>query len=148
VRAVIQRVAEASVAVAGRPVSAIGAGLLVLVAVEKDDGEAEAAWLARRLPELRIFPDEEKGMNRSLADIEGEILLVSQFTLAARLDRGRRPSFAEAADPARARTVYDQLVEFLSAGNIPVRTGVFGALMKVSLVNDGPVTFLLERRSA
>jgi len=136
------------VAVDGRPVSAIGPGLLVLVAVEKDDGEAEAAWLARRLPELRIFPDGTKGMNRSLADIDGELLLVSQFTLAARLDRGRRPSFEEAAEPARARAVYDQLVEFLSAGDIPVRTGVFGALMKVSLVNDGPVTFILERRSA
>jgi D-tyrosyl-tRNA(Tyr) deacylase len=147
VRAVIQRVAEASVAVDDQPVSAIGPGLLVLVAVEKHDGEAQAAWLARRLPELRIFSDQEGRMNRSLSDTAGEILLVSQFTLAARLDRGRRPSFEEAAQPDAARAVYDQLVALLSAGDIPVRTGLFGAMMKVSLVNDGPVTFILEQRN-
>lgn len=147
-RAVIQRVSEASVVVDGQPVSAIGPGLLVLVAVEEGDGEAEAAWLSRRLPELRIFPDQEGRMNLSLAATGGELLLVSQFTLAARLDRGRRPSFAEAAPPDVARAVYDQLVAFLSAGDIPVRTGLFGAMMKVSLVNDGPVTFILEQRSA
>ena len=87
-------------------------------------------------------------MNLSMAATGGELLLVSQFTLAARLDRGRRPSFAEAAPPDVARAVYDQLVAFLSAGDIPVRTGLFGAMMKVSLVNDGPVTFILEQRSA
>lgn len=125
--------------------ASIGRGLLVLAAVEKADGPAEAEWLARRLPELRIFPDAERRMNRTLEQVEGEILVVSQFTLAARLDRGRRPSFEEAAPPETARAVYDHLIQELSQGSIPVRTGVFGAMMDVSLVNDGPVTFILER---
>lgn len=145
-RAVIQRVSEASVEVEGRQVSAIGRGLLVLLALEQGDTEEEARWLARRLPELRIFADDRGRMNRSLTDCGGEILLVSQFTLAASLERGRRPSFEAAAAPDEARRLYDDVVRHLAAADIPVRTGLFGAMMQVSLVNDGPVTFIMERR--
>ena len=133
-------------AVEGRQVSAIGRGLLVLLALEQGDTEDEARWLARRLPELRIFADDRGRMNRSLTDCGGEILLVSQFTLAASLERGRRPSFEAAADPDDARRLYDDVVRSLAAADVPVRTGLFGAMMQVSLVNDGPVTFIMERR--
>jgi len=147
-RAVIQRVTEASAAVDGRPVSAIGPGLLVLLAVQKGDTEEEAVWLAQRLPGLRIFADAQGRMNLSLRETQGQILLVSQFTLAADLSRGRRPSFETAAEPAQARTLYDRVIAELSATEIPVRTGLFGAMMQIALVNDGPVTFVLERTHA
>ena len=147
-RAVIQRVTEASVAVDGRPVSAIGPGLLVLLAVQKGDAEAEADWLAQRLPDLRIFADGQGKMNLSLRETLGEILLVSQFTLAADLSRGRRPSFETAAEPGQARTLYDRVIARLSATDIPVRTGLFGAMMQIGLINDGPVTFVLEKAHA
>ena len=147
-RAVIQRVTEASVSADGRPVSSIGPGLLVLLAVQKGDTEEEAVWLARKLPLLRIFSDSGGRMNRSLGEVQGEILLVSQFTLAADLARGRRPSFESAAEPQRARTLYDLVISELSSGDTPVRTGLFGAMMKISLVNDGPVTFVLEKAHA
>jgi len=148
VRTVIQRVTEASVAVDGHVVSSIGPGLLVLLAVQKGDTEVEAVWLARRLPLLRIFADAGGRMNLSLGDIRGEILVVSQFTLAADLARGRRPSFESAAPPGKARALYDRVISELSAGDTPVRTGLFGAMMKISLVNDGPVTFVLEKTHA
>ena len=148
VRAVIQRVTEASVTADGRAVSFIGPGLLVLLAVQKGDTEEEAVWLARRLPGLRIFADALGRMNLSLGEIQGEILLVSQFTLAADLSRGRRPSFESAARPERARALYDLVISELSAGDAPVRTGLFGAMMRISLVNDGPVTFVLEKTHA
>lgn len=148
VRAVIQRVTEASVVVDGRAISTIGQGLLVLLAVQKGDTEAEAVWLAQRLPRLRIFADAQSRMNLSLDEIKGEILLVSQFTLAADLARGRRPSFANAAPPESARLLYDLVISRLSAGDTPVRTGLFGARMQISLINDGPVTFVLEKTHA
>lgn len=148
VRAVIQRVTEASVVVDGRAISTIGQGLLVLLAVQKGDTEAEAVWLAQRLPRLRIFADAQSRMNLSLDEIKGEILLVSQFTLAADLARGRRPSFASAAPPESARLLYDLVISRLSAGDTPVRTGLFGARMQISLINDGPVTFVLEKTHA
>jgi D-tyrosyl-tRNA(Tyr) deacylase len=131
VRAVIQRVTEASVVVDGQVISAIGQGLLVLLAVQKGDTDDEAAWLAQRLPQLRIFADATGRMNLSLDEVKGEILLVSQFTLAANLARGRRPSFESAAHPESARALYDLVISRLSAGNTPVRTGLFGAMMQM-----------------
>ncbi|MCZ6600871.1 MAG: D-aminoacyl-tRNA deacylase [Acidobacteria bacterium] len=147
-RAVIQRVTEASVVADGHAVSSIGPGLLVLLAVQKGDTDEEAVWLARRLPRLRIFSDADGRMNLALGEIQGAILLVSQFTLAADLARGRRPSFGSAAEPERARALYDLVISELSAGDTPVRTGLFGARMQISLVNDGPVTFVLEKTHA
>ena len=143
-KAVVQRVTEATVTVAGQKVSGIGQGLLVLLGVEKHDGDLEADFMARKIPQLRIFSDKDGKMNLSVADVEGEILVVSQFTLAAKVGRGRRPSFDSAAEPSRARALYDRLVAQMATGEIPVRTGVFGAMMSVHLVNDGPVTFLVS----
>ncbi len=144
-RLLLQRVSEARVDVDGRTVAAIGRGLLVFVGVEPGDGAAEAAWLAGKVLALRIFPDAEKPMNRSVTDVEGELLVVSQFTLAADTRRGNRPGFSTAAPPGEAQRVYETFVEELSARYPKVATGVFGADMQVGLVNDGPVTFLLDR---
>ncbi|MFQ5719408.1 MAG: D-aminoacyl-tRNA deacylase [Acidobacteriota bacterium] len=144
-RAVIQRVSEASVRIEGRTVSRIGPGLLVLIGIARDDASDEIDRLAGRLPTLRLFDDGERRLNRSVEDIGGEILVVSQFTLMASLDRGRRPGLSQAAPPQEARRFYDRFVSVLSRGTVPVRTGVFGAMMEVSLVNDGPVTFVADR---
>jgi D-tyrosyl-tRNA(Tyr) deacylase len=143
-KAVIQRVGEARVDVGGKTVGAIGRGILVLLGVEKGDGERDAAWLAEKIAALRIFEDEAGKMNLSVREIGGELLAVSQFTLAGNCAKGRRPSFDTAAPPAEANPLYDHFVEKLREHELPVATGIFQAQMQVSLVNDGPVTFILE----
>jgi D-tyrosyl-tRNA(Tyr) deacylase len=146
VRIVIQRVKNASVEVAGERVSEIGAGLLLLVGVAKDDGEGEAGWLAEKVAGLRIFNDEDGKMNLGVGDVGGEILAVSQFTLLADTRKGKRPSFIGAAQPEEAEPLFDYFCERLrAAGVASVKTGRFGAMMDVALVNDGPVTIVLER---
>ncbi len=143
-KVLLQRVSEASVEVAGECVARIGPGLLALVGVAPEDGEEQLQWLADKTLGLRIFADEAKPMNLSVADVSGELLVVSQFTLAADTSRGRRPGFSSAAPPEHAEAIYDRFVEVLRE-TMPVQTGVFGADMQVSLINDGPVTFLLDR---
>jgi D-aminoacyl-tRNA deacylase len=139
-------VKDASVTVGGERVSEIGAGLLLLVGVAVGDGEAEADWLAEKISGLRIFNDGDGKMNLSVRDVEGEILAVSQFTLLADTRKGKRPSFVGAAPPQEAERLFDYFCERLrEAGAGPVKTGVFGAMMDVTLVNDGPVTIILER---
>lgn len=140
----LQRVARASVAVAGREVGAIERGLLVLVGVQKDDGEAQVARLLERLLSYRVFPDDAGRMNLSLRDVGGGLLLVPQFTLAADTDKGTRAGFSAAAEPARARELFDALVRQARAAWPRTACGEFGADMQVSLTNDGPVTFWLE----
>ncbi len=145
-RVVLQRVKNASVTVSGERISEIGEGLLLLVGVAKDDGEGEASWLAEKIAGLRIFNDEDGKMNLSVRDVGGEILAVSQFTLLADTRKGKRPSFVSAAPPEEAERLFDYFCGRLSeAGVGPVRTGSFGAMMDVALVNDGPVTIVLER---
>jgi D-tyrosyl-tRNA(Tyr) deacylase len=145
-RIVLQRVKNASVTVGDERVSEIGAGLLLLVGVASGDGEAEADWLARKISGLRIFNDREGKMNLSVQDAGGEVLAVSQFTLLADTRKGKRPSFVGAAPPEEAERLFDYFCERLrAAGAGPVKTGVFGAMMDVALVNDGPVTIILER---
>ncbi|MHC5056574.1 MAG: D-aminoacyl-tRNA deacylase [Planctomycetota bacterium] len=148
-RAVLQRVLEASVDLAdAERVGEIGRGLLVLLAVEKGDSPEEADWLARKIAELRIFEDETGRMNRSVAALDppGEVLLVSQFTLAADCRKGRRPSFAKAAQPEEAKPLLARVKAGLEEAGLEVKEGRFGEHMHVSLVNDGPVTIVLERR--
>ncbi len=140
----IQRVAQAEVTVAGAGVGKIGRGILALVAVERGDAEAQAARLAERILGYRVFPDAEGRMNLSVADIGGELLLVSQFTLAADTRKGTRPSFTPAAAPEEGRRLFDYFVGQVRARHPRVATGQFGADMQVSLVNDGPVTFTLR----
>lgn len=143
---VLQRVKEARVDVGGVTAGRIGSGLCLLVGVEKGDGEADAAYLARKCVELRIFPDAQGKMNLSLAEAGGEVLAVSQFTLAGSVRKGRRPSFDGAEAPARAAELFESFVGAVEALGVTVETGVFQALMEVRLVNDGPVTFVLESR--
>ncbi len=145
---VLQRVKEASVAVDGRTVSRIGRGACLLVGVEKGDGEPDAEFLARKAVELRIFPDADGKMNLSLGDIGGEVLAVSQFTLAASVRKGRRPSFDGAEEPVRAAELFRHFVGAVQALGVAVETGVFQALMDVHILNDGPVTFILESRKS
>jgi D-tyrosyl-tRNA(Tyr) deacylase len=140
----VQRVSRAAVHVDGDLVSEIGRGLLVLLAVHHEDGDREAHYVANKLANLRIFPDGHDQMNRSVIDVEGEVLVVSQFTLYADTRRGRRPSYARAAEPDVADPLISGVVERLCALGIPTRTGVFGAHMDVELTNDGPVTILIE----
>jgi len=140
----LQRVSRASVEVGGRQVASIGRGLLVLVGVQPADTEAEADQLLARLLDYRVFPDANDRMNLSLRDIDGGLLLVPQFTLAADTSRGRRPSFTSAAPPALGARLFDYLVTRARAQRADVGSGVFGADMQVALVNDGPVTFWLE----
>lgn len=140
----LQRVTRARVTVAGEPVGAIAAGLLVLVGVERGDGEAQAARLLERLLGYRVFADADGRMNRSLADTGGGLLLVPQFTLAADTHKGTRPSFSSAAPPAEAQRLFDRLVAAAQTAHVQVATGVFGADMDVHLLNQGPVTFWLE----
>lgn len=144
-KAVIQRVSSASVTVDGQVVGRIGQGIMVLLGVEKGDAEASADWLAEKIAGLRIFEDEAGKMNRALTDIGGAVLAVSQFTLAGNCDKGRRPSFDTAAPADEGRRLYDYFVEALKRQNVPVQTGIFQADMQVALVNNGPVTFILER---
>ena len=143
-RAVVQRVSEASVTVAGEAVGAIGPGLLVLLGVAPGDGDAEARWLADKIVGLRIFEDDAGKMNRSVLEIGGAILVVSQFTLYGDCRKGRRPSFVDAALPAPAEHWYEEFVRMARGHGLPVQTGRFGADMKVALVNDGPATFILD----
>ena len=145
-RAVIQRVSSASVSIEGKEHSRIGAGILVLLGVEKDDTAEDALMLARRIVELRIFEDASGKMNRSVAETGGHILAVSQFTLLGDCRKGRRPSFDPAAPPDVARTLYERFVSEVDAVGIPVATGVFQAMMDVELTNQGPVTFVLDSR--
>ena len=147
-RAVVQRVSEASVTVAGERVSAIGRGLLVLVGVGRGDTMADLEWLADKLVGLRIFADAEGQMNLSVQEVGGELLVVSQFTLHGDCRKGRRPSYSDAAPPEEAQRLYEQLLERLKALDLPVRAGVFRAMMQVALINDGPVTLLLDSRKA
>jgi D-tyrosyl-tRNA(Tyr) deacylase len=142
--ALIQRVLEASVSVDGERIAAIGPGLLALVAVEPGDDEARIVKMAERLLAYRVFADDAGRMNRSLADVAGGLLLVSQFTLAADTNSGLRPSFTSAAAPDVAQAGFDRLVGLCRARHAGVETGRFGAHMKVALVNDGPVTFRLQ----
>ena len=143
-RALCQRVAGASVAIDGDTVARIDHGLLVLLGVFRDDTEAQAERLAAKTLALRVFADASKPMNRSVMDVGGSVLVVSQFTLAADTSRGNRPGFGYAAEPERALSLYEHYVEVLRQRWRDVATGVFGADMQVSLVNDGPVTILLE----
>ncbi len=145
-RAVVQRVKSASVEAPGEKRSEIGGGFLVLLGVETGDTEKEAEWLATKIAGLRVFDDEAGKMNRSLADIGGAVLVVSQFTLLADCSRGRRPGFDRAAEPGEATRLYEHFCAALKKENVPVETGFFGARMEVALVNDGPVTFILEKR--
>ena len=145
-RAVIQRVERASVSVEGEIRGQIGAGFLVLIGVEEGDGDADFRYIAEKVPNLRVFEDEQGKMNRSLLDVGGELLAVSQFTLLGDARGGRRPSFITAARPETADPMYERLVADWRARGIRVETGVFGAHMKVSLVHDGPVTILLDSR--
>lgn len=143
----MQRVAEASVVVDGNVVGAIGRGLLVLVGVTDGDGAADCEWLVRKLVQLRVFGDEHGVMNRSVRDVGGEVLAVSQFTLYASTRNGNRPSYTAAARPEIAQPLFDALVTMLERDlRKPVPGGVFGAYMQVNLVNDGPVTLLLDSR--
>ena len=142
--ALIQRVTEARVEVAGRSVGAIGRGILALVGVERGDGEAQAERLVERVLGYRIFPDAEGKMNLCLLDIQGELLAVPQFTLAADTKSGTRPGFSTAASPEDGRRLFERFVSLSVQKQVSVKKGEFGADMKVSLVNDGPVTFWLQ----
>ena len=146
-RAVLQRVSRASVRVEGELVGAIDGGLVVLLAVEKPDGEAAAEWMARKIAELRMFKDDDGKMNRSVVEAGGAVLLVSQFTLAADCRKGRRPSFERAARPERAVPLISRVRAGLEAAGLRVAEGRFGAMMTVELVNDGPVTIVVDRRA-
>jgi len=143
-RVVLQRVTEAHVDVAGKTVGSIQQGLLVLVGVASSDGKPDAEYLAEKIINLRIFPDEAGRMNRSLLDSGGALLVISQFTLYGDCRKGKRPSFAEAAQPAEAQALYEYFVALMRSSGAKVETGIFQAHMEVHLVNDGPVTFVLD----
>ncbi|MFQ5991437.1 MAG: D-aminoacyl-tRNA deacylase [Nitrospiraceae bacterium] len=145
-KAVIQRVVHASVSVEGRITAQIDAGALVLLGVSKEDEDRDALYMVEKIQTLRMFSDPQGKMNLSIMDIGGGILVVSQFTLLGDTRKGRRPGFDQAADPDRARALYEQVVEGLKGRGIPTQEGVFGAYMQVILQNDGPVTFVLDSR--
>lgn len=147
-KVVLQRVKNASVEVEGKVKGKIGRGLCLLVGVEKGDGEEDARFLAKKCVELRIFPDRDGKMNLSILEIRGEVLAVSQFTLAGSVKKGRRPSFDKAEDPGKAERLFDNFVAQIKEYGVRVETGVFRAMMDVSLVNDGPVTFMIESRKS
>jgi len=147
-RAVIQRVLEASVEIGGDIVSKIGPGLLILLGVEDADGMDDVAWLSGKIVRMRIFPDAEGKMNQAVTDTGGEVIVVSQFTLHASTKKGNRPSFLKAAVPAISEPLYEAFCEAM-AGELakPVGRGIFGAEMKVALINDGPVTIVIDSRA-
>jgi len=147
-RVVLQRVKQASVEVDGREVGKIGRGICLLIGIEKGDSREDAEYLARKAVELRIFPDSAGKMNLSLEEVGGEVLAVSQFTLVASTKKGRRPGFDRAEEPARAEELFEEFVRIVRARGFRVETGVFQALMDVHLINEGPVTFILESRSS
>lgn len=144
-KALIQRVKEASVTINSRLYSQIETGMLVFLGVEKGDTEENAEFLARKLANLRVFEDENEKMNKSILDVKGEMLIVSQFTLCGDCKKGTRPSFDKSAPPEVAEVLYEKFVENIRKYSIPVKTGKFRAMMDVSLVNDGPVTFMVEK---
>jgi D-tyrosyl-tRNA(Tyr) deacylase len=146
VRAVVQRVASARVTVGDRVTGEIAAGLLVFVGVEQGDGPPDVQYIASKIRDLRIFPDDAAKMNLSVVDRQGGVLVVSQFTLSGDARNGRRPSFASAAPPQIAKALYEDVVRELTASGLQVATGEFQAMMHVALVNDGPVTILLDSR--
>jgi len=147
-RAVIQRVEKASVVISEKEIAKIEQGLLVLLGIEIEDTKEDALWLAGKIASLRIFSDEKGVMNKSIADTGGEVIVVSQFTLHAKTKKGNRPSYIKAARPEQAIPLYDQFKEYLSTAiSRQVQTGGFGADMKVSLVNDGPVTILIDTKN-
>lgn len=145
-KVVSQRVKEASVRVHNEVKGKINRGVCLLVGIERGDSEKDAQYLTQKIVELRIFPDKEGKMNLSLSEINGEILAVSQFTLAGSVRKGRRPSFDKAEEPKRAKELFNYFVDLIRESGIKVETGIFGALMEVHLTNDGPVTFILESR--
>ena len=145
-RAVVQRVTQASVSVGGRCTGRIGAGVLILLGVGQEDTERDARTLAEKTVNLRIFDDDKGQMNRSLLDVGGAALVVSQFTLFGDCRKGRRPSYASAAPPEKARPLYEEFVTALRASGVVAETGEFQAMMAVDLTNDGPVTLLLDSR--
>jgi D-tyrosyl-tRNA(Tyr) deacylase len=146
--AVIQRVSESSVTIEGKVKSKIGIGLMVLLGIEEADGREDIEWLAKKIVNLRIFPDEQEVMNKSLLDVGGELLLVSQFTLHASTKKGNRPSYIKAARPEIALPLYEEAIRVLEAElGKSIGTGSFGADMKVSLVNDGPVTLIMDTKN-
>lgn len=147
-RALLQRVSSASVSIEGATRGRIGAGLLVFVAIEATDGESDIAWLSEKITQLRIFPDAAKVMNRSVFEAGGEVLLISQFTLLAVTKKGTRPSWHRSAPPAVALPLYQLLIHRLEADlGKPVQTGEFGAEMSVALVNEGPVTLMIDSKN-
>jgi D-aminoacyl-tRNA deacylase len=143
-RAVVQRVLQSRVRVEGKTVGEIGRGLLVLLGAGQGDTDREAEWMAKKLMALRIFQDEASKMNRSVVDVSGSMLVVSQFTLYGDCQKGNRPSFVGALEPREAERLYLKVVEHVRASGMPCATGVFGAHMEVELVNDGPVTLILD----
>lgn len=147
-RLVIQRVKEARVDVDGQTVGRIGHGMLIFLGVAKSDTEADADYLVQKVTDLRIFEDPQGKMNLSAAEVKAAFLVVSQFTLLGNCDKGRRPSFDAAADPAKGEALYNYFVEQLKKHNMEVATGRFRAMMDVALVNDGPVTFIVESKAA
>lgn len=144
-KAVLQRVKHASVTIDNKLYSEINKGILILYGVEKGDTIDKMEWMAKKIPLLRIFEDENQKMNLSLNDINGEILVVSQFTLAGDCKKGTRPSFDKAEFPNEAKKIYEEFIKELEKTNLKIRTGVFGAMMDISLCNDGPVTIILEK---
>jgi D-tyrosyl-tRNA(Tyr) deacylase len=145
VRVVLQRVSRAAVRVDGQAVGAIGRGFVVLAGFAPGDGDGSLGWMAEKIAGLRLFGDAEGKMNLPLADVHGDVLVVSQFTLYGDASKGRRPSFVDAAPPAQAEALYERFVALLRERGLKVETGRFGAMMEVELVNDGPVTLVLEK---
>lgn len=146
-RIVIQRVSEASVKVEGEIINVIKQGFLILVGIENEDDQSDVMWLVQKCANLRVFNDQEGKMNLSLAEINGETLVISQFTLHASTKKGNRPSFIKAARPEKAIPLYDLFCEKLEAENLVVKKGIFGADMQVSLINDGPVTITIDSKN-
>jgi len=144
--AVIQRSKNASVTVAGKIVGRISHGLVILLGVFKDDGAADTAFLAEKITGLRIFSDAQDKLNLSIKDVNGQALVISQFTLCGDWRKGRRPSFTAAADPQTGQQLYEEFIADLQKNGVPTEQGVFGAMMDVTLVNDGPVTFVLDSK--
>lgn len=147
-RAVLQRVSQANVKVDNREIGSIGTGLLILLGVEPEDGIEDVNWLCQKVSKMRIFPDSEGVMNRSIMDVGGEFLVISQFTLHASTKKGNRPSYIKSARPEIAEPLYEQFMERLwMESHLPVKSGKFGADMKVQLLNDGPVTILIDSKN-
>ena len=145
-KAVIQRVLKATVLVNSKQIAEINSGILILLGVMSDDDKVDCQFLQKKISHFRIFNDENDKMNLSIKDINGEALVVSQFTLCSDWQKGRRPSFINAASPERGEKLYNLFVDYLKSDKIPTKTGHFGAMMEVSLVNDGPVTFVLDSK--